>query len=65
MFQSNNGHLFEPYKCIGLVSSSVPHHIRYVAQLNKLQIITAVGRSFLVFNENLQLLETCKSILND
>ncbi|KAH9417088.1 WD repeat-containing protein 36 [Dermatophagoides pteronyssinus] len=52
-------HLFEPYKCIGLVSSSVPHLIRYIEKLNKIQIVTAVGRSFLVFNEKLQLIETC------
>lgn len=51
--------LFEGYKCLGLVSSSVPHLVRYIQNINKRHIITAVGRSFLVFNDRLQLIETC------
>ncbi|OTF78295.1 WD repeat-containing protein 36-like protein, partial [Euroglyphus maynei] len=54
--------LFEPYKSIGLVSSTVPHLIRYIEKLNKIQIVSAVGRSFLVFNEKLQLIETCMCV---
>lgn len=59
MSNNNSNRLFEPYKSIGLVSSNVPHLIRYIEKLNKIQIVTAVGRSFLVFNEKLQLIETC------
>ena len=57
---TTSSRLFEGYRSIGLVSSDVPHLVRYVDKINKLQIITAVGRSFLVFNEKLRLVETCK-----
>ncbi|KAF7495826.1 WD repeat-containing protein 36 [Sarcoptes scabiei] len=55
----SSSRLFEPYKLIGLVSSKVPHLIRYIEASDRIQIITAVGRSFLVFNDRLQLIETC------
>lgn len=56
---SQASRLFEGYRSLGLISSDVPHLIRYVETANKIQVITAVGRSFLVFNQKLQLLETC------
>lgn len=52
--------LFEGYKAIGLISSSVHHLVRYIEKINKIQVVTAVDGSFLVFNEKLQLIETCK-----
>ena len=56
---STSSRLFEGYKSIGFVSSSVPHLVRYIEKINKIQIVTVVGRCFLVFNEKLQLIETC------
>lgn len=57
---ATSSRLFEGYRSLGLISSEVPALIRYIDKINKLQIVTAVGRSFLVFNEKLQLIETCK-----
>lgn len=56
---ATSSRLFEGYRSLGLISSEVPALIRYIDKINKLQIVTAVGRSFLVFNEKLQLIETC------
>lgn len=60
MAANTSSRLFEGYRSLGLVSSEVPHLIRYIERINKIQIISAVGPSFLVFNEKLQLVETCK-----
>ncbi|KAJ6218098.1 hypothetical protein RDWZM_009255 [Blomia tropicalis] len=62
---SQASRLFEGYRSLGLISSDVPHLIRYVETANKIQVITAVGRSFLVFNQKLQLLETCVAHSSD
>ena len=52
--------IFEGFKSVGFVSAHVPHIVRYVDKLSEIRVITACNNSFLVFNNKLKLIETCK-----
>jgi hypothetical protein len=53
--------LFEGYKSVGLVSTHVPHIVRYIDKLSQTRVITVSNNTFLVFNHKLKLIETCIS----
>ena len=60
---SSGSKIFEGYKSVGLITSGVPNIIRNIEKLSKVRIVTAASRCFLVYNNHLQLIETCKLLL--
>lgn len=38
--------IFTPYRALGLVSTGIPHVVRYIERLKKKMIVTVVGNSF-------------------
>ncbi|CAG2105478.1 unnamed protein product, partial [Medioppia subpectinata] len=57
--------IFEGVKSVGLVSTHIPHIVRYIDKLSQIKVITVSNNTFLVFNNKLKLIETCVAHSSD